>query len=161
MIIEVAYLFIISHIIFFSWDGDGRQNGGSPSTTILDNQSQKWDDVTAWTGAMSGLRPLTQKRSSFFSGGRRAAPALRSPVAWAPERRPNGVAQFSCWPVDLLSKHWAQLVAYIAFLYSTRFFSNGGRAAWLDSFPTCTSLPHVSVISVLRPTASLKPVLHN
>lgn len=84
-----------------------RQNGGSPSVrnAILKQPMRRQPWRHRRTGAVHKTPPLLEK---LFLWG--PAPALRSPVASAPQRRPNGVAQFSCWPVDLLSKHWAQLV---------------------------------------------------
>lgn len=98
----------VSHSFLSPLSFQQRQNGGSPSVrnAILKQPMRRQPWRHRRTGAVQETPPLLEK---LFLWG--PAPALRSPVAWAPQRRPNGVAQFSCWPVDLLSKHWAQLVA--------------------------------------------------
>lgn len=114
----------------------------------------------AKTGALLKLRLLKKekKKKNFFWG-----PAGGAGLEESRRLSSTTTSQWRCAVQLLASRPSVETLGATSCLHSPRIFYTllFFSAAWLGSFPTCTFLPHVSVIPVFRPTASLKPVLLN
>lgn len=151
MVMHVSHSFLSPPLSF-----QQRQNGGSPSVrnAILKQPMRRQPWRHRRTGAVHKTPPLLEKLFFWGAGaGLEESRRLSSTTT----------SQWRCAVQLLASRPSVETLGATSCLHSPRIFYTllFYSAAWLGSFPTCTFLPHVSVIPVFRPTASLKPVLLN
>lgn len=122
------------------------------------NEKRGMTSCEDWRTAETPPLEKRKKKKNFFWG-----PAGGAGLEESRRLSSTTTSQWRCAVQLLASRPSVETLGATSCLHSPRIFYTllFFSAAWLGSFPTCTFLPHVSVIPVFRPTASLKPVLLN